>query len=394
MITNNYLIVLKFISYSFYFPFSLLTFLLMRIISPIKVIKFGMLNSHRVGHFSIEWEIYWQLNLNNKKKIVLLSFQKDVSNTFLAKMIKRKITIYPAKYIKLIQILNNSIFGDKKHEINFHHYVHDQSNKLNNFTPSLRFTKNEIYKGDKILKKFTKEKIVCLLCRDGEYISKKYKTNDTDNIRNSNINDYIKAIKALEKKGYTIFRMGKNVKSKLRYTSKRVIDYATSNFRSDFMDIFLSKKCDFFVSTGGGLDGVAIMFNKPILYVNYIPVGEWPVGSEKFLFSFKKYYDYKKKKYLSLSSIFKNDLAYNYYKKKELKNMGYSLKDMTIDEIKEVFLEMDEFYKKKNLTKKQILFKKKFRILIKKYPNKDDYFGKIFPTISKNFLRKNSFYIN
>ena len=71
----------------------------MRVISPIKVIKFGILNSHRVGHFSIEWEIYWQLKLNNKKKIVLLSFQKDVSNTFLAKMIKRKITIYPAKYI-------------------------------------------------------------------------------------------------------------------------------------------------------------------------------------------------------------------------------------------------------------------------------------------------------
>ena len=74
--------------------------------------------------------------------------------------------------------------------------------------------------------------------------------------------------------------------------------------------------------------------------------------------------------------------------------MGYSLKDMNTDEIKKVFLEMDEFYKKKNLTKKQILFKKKFRILIKKYPNKEDYFGKIFPRVSNKFLKKNPFYLD
>ena len=66
---------------------------------------------------------------------------------------------------------------------------------------------------------------MCLLNRDGKYTSDKKKIDDFDNMRNTNINDYTKALKALEKKGYTIFRMGKNVKSKLGYTSKRVIDY-------------------------------------------------------------------------------------------------------------------------------------------------------------------------
>ena len=386
--------IFKFFSYFYYFPFSLITFLIIRLISPIKVIRFGFLNSHRIGHFSIEWEIFWQSNLRNNKKIILLSFHRDISNVFLAKMIKRKIIIYPAKFIKLIQILNKSIIGNEKHEINFHLYIYDKSNKLNNFTPSLKFTKLEINKGDKILKKFKKKKIVCLLNRDGKYTSDKKKIDDFDNMRNTNINDYTKALKALEKKGYTIFRMGKNVKSKLGYTSKRVIDYATSGLRSDFMDIFLSSKCDFFISTGTGLDGVATIFNKPILFVNYTPVGEPPAGSEKFLFSFKKYYDLKKKKYLSLSKIFKNNLAYDYFKKKELEKMGFSLKGMTVDELKKVVLEMEKFYKKKNLTKKQLLFKKKFKTLTKKYPYKEKRFGKIFPTISKNFLQKNSFYLN
>ena len=150
--------IFKFFSYFYYFPFSLITFLIIRLISPIKVIRFGFLNSHRIGHFSIEWEIFWQSNLRNNKKIILLSFHRDISNVFLAKMIKRKIIIYPAKFIKLIQILNKSIIGNEKHEINFHLYIYDKSNKLNNFTPSLKFTKLEINKGDKILKKFKKKK--------------------------------------------------------------------------------------------------------------------------------------------------------------------------------------------------------------------------------------------
>ena len=75
-------LILKYISYIIYFPLSLFLFLIIRIVSPIKLIRFGLLNSHRIGHFSIEWEIFWQLNLNENKSLILLSFHKDVSNFF------------------------------------------------------------------------------------------------------------------------------------------------------------------------------------------------------------------------------------------------------------------------------------------------------------------------
>ena len=384
----------RYFTYLFYAPFSVLVFLFIRLLSPIKLIKFGLMNSHRIGHFSIEWEIFYHRVLKKDEGIYILSFNKNISNIFFANMIKKKIKIYPTKFVKLIQFLNNSFLGSKKHEINFHEYVHDKKNVLVNFTPSLKFTQKEIEKGEKILSKFKKKKIVCLLCRDGKYISDKFNFDDTKNIRNTDIKDLVESLKELEKKNFLIFRMGKNVKDKLNYTSDNVIDYANSDYRSDFMDIYLTYKCDFFISTGGGLDGIAIIFDKPILYINYLPVAEWAVGSDKFLFSYKKYFDENEKKYLSLSKIFEKNLAYNYKKKNELNNMGLSLKNIDPNELKDIVLEMEKYYKHNNLTDLQNLFKKKFEVLINKYPNKENYFGKIFPRVSNKFLKKNPFYLD
>ena len=125
-----------YLAYLFYSPFSLLVFLIIRLLSPIKIIKFGLMNSHRIGHFSIEWEIFYHSVIEKKNEYLILSFHKEISNIFFAEMIKKKVKIYPTKFVKLIQVLNNSYLGNKKHEINFQEYIHDKSNKLINFSPS------------------------------------------------------------------------------------------------------------------------------------------------------------------------------------------------------------------------------------------------------------------
>ena len=103
------------------------------------------------------------------------------------------------------------------------------------------------------------------MSRDGKYLTNKLiKKNDYKNYRNSNINDFIPAIKALEKKGYFIIRMGNLVKNKLNYKSKNVIDYSNSKYVNDFLDIYLINKCEFVISTGFGIDTVAMIYNNDI----------------------------------------------------------------------------------------------------------------------------------
>ena len=44
------------------------------------------------------------------------------------------------------------------------------------------------------------KKLVCIMSRDGKYLTNKLIKNDYKNYRNSNINDFIPAIKALKKR--------------------------------------------------------------------------------------------------------------------------------------------------------------------------------------------------
>ena len=47
-------ILLKFLIYLFYLPFSILAFVIIRLISPFFKIKFAFINSHRIGHIALQ----------------------------------------------------------------------------------------------------------------------------------------------------------------------------------------------------------------------------------------------------------------------------------------------------------------------------------------------------
>ena len=74
--------------------------------------------------------------------------------------------------------------------------------------------------------------------------------------------------------------MGKYVSTKFDLNNPRIIDYASSSLRCDFMDIYLSAHCYLFITTSCGLDAIPYIFKKPTLVTN-IP-----------LFNFRCYFYY------------------------------------------------------------------------------------------------------
>ena len=115
----------------------------------------------------------------------------------------------------------------------------------------LSLNKNEISEGQKILAEYgigKEEKIVCIINRDNQYLKKKYPEDDlsSSSFRNSNINNYIKAAQFLAEKGFYVFRMGSFVKDPLISKNKKIVDYATNGMRTEFLDIYLAYRCEFF----------------------------------------------------------------------------------------------------------------------------------------------------
>ena len=58
-------------------------------------------------------------------------------------------------------------------------------------------------------------------------------------------------------------------------THNRIIDYANSALKSDFLDVWLMSKCEFCISTSTGFDRVATAFRKPLALVNFMPLAEF-----------------------------------------------------------------------------------------------------------------------
>ncbi|NCX94748.1 MAG: TIGR04372 family glycosyltransferase, partial [Gammaproteobacteria bacterium] len=115
---------------------------------------------------------------------------------------------------------------------------------------------------------------VCLLVRDAAYLNHHMPQQDWNyhNYRDADIDHYQKAALFLAERGYFVFRMGKVVSKKFGLNHPRVIDYANSDLNSDFLDIYLAANCHFFISTSAGLDGIAQIFRRPIVFTDLAPM--------------------------------------------------------------------------------------------------------------------------
>jgi putative glycosyltransferase (TIGR04372 family) len=91
-----------------------------------------------------------------------------------------------------------------------------------------------------------------------------------ESFRNADITTYLPAIKAITDAGGWVLRMGDQEMSKLQLMPQ-VIDYAHSQAKSDWMDVFLCAQCRFMMGTSSGLCVVAATFGVPLVMTNMLP---------------------------------------------------------------------------------------------------------------------------
>ena len=164
------------------------------------------------------------------------------------------------------------------------------------------------------------DKLVLIYNRDSKYLNLNYSFDGQyHDFRNSDINNYIYTAEQLTKKNYYVLRIGKNVEQKLISNNRKIIDYADSKYQNDFMDIFLQYKCEFIISNGAGIDEISRLFKKPILKVNFCPYVYIATYQAKTFILPKKHFDFKNNKFLSLSELFKINIAQSYNTKDFIK---------------------------------------------------------------------------
>lgn len=388
--------IIKYLKYSLYLPLALIAFVLIRLISKIFLIRFNFLPTARIGHLAIETELY----LCEKRKINSLDIfspHKIISNKFLLSLIQKKLILIPSKFMFLL-IKINEIIGNKKHLANLTEKSasgdRDINNILDKTKPNLSFKKIDIKNGDSFLNKIetSKNNYVCVHIRDEKYLEKKFpddKNLSRHSHRNVDAINYTDAIQYLVDQNITVIRMGQAGSKKINIDNKRFIDYANSKYVSNFLDIYLPANCKFFISSCSGLDFVAKIFRRPILFTNQVPIGTSVLSSSKDMIIFKKYFSLTDNRYLPISEIFEKNLElirngdeFDKLKINIIENNNIEILESTKDMIK--FLRKDL-----NENKLEIHFKDKLSKQMKKKCTFDNWHNQLKSRIGPSYLELN-----
>ncbi len=375
-------------------------FLLKRII----LFRFGFLHSDRIGHFALNTELWLCEKKNiNKSKLIFDFFYipTKICNNQLYIMWKRHFTFLPKILLRPFCLLVRKFSFLKDHIAGVTiSGDYDKDNLLDKYNSQIYFTDYEISEGNKQLNKLgipLNQKYICLIVRDESYLkANNPKLEHKHSHRNFDIEDFKMVSEYLVKQGYYVIRMGSVVKSKISFSSDRIIDYANSNNQNDFMDIFLAANCNFCISTVTGLDAIPIIFRKPVFFVGSIPIAYMLTGSKKFINSTMVHYSTILKRNLTLEEIFINKIS-NLFSAKDFEKLNIKLIKPSSKDITLFIANNIKYINESNITEpsnEQILFWNKFISFCKKYLPDLKIHGEVRAIFDLNYLKKNKDFLN
>ena len=129
--------------------------------------------------------------------------------------------------------------------------------------------------------------------------------------------------------------------NELKTNNSQIIDYASKGYRTDLLDIYIAAKCHFFDSGNCGLDSVPIIFRRPVVFVNYVPIELVRGWYKNSLTIFKKHWLKNEKRLMTFREIIELGAGKFYYGELFLQQ-GIELIENTPEEICDVVTEMDE----------------------------------------------------
>lgn len=126
---------------------------------------------------------------------------------------------------------------------------------------------------------------VCVHSREGGYSPR---DEHLHTYRNSDIDSYVPAMRAIVERGGYCVRMGDPTMKPIA-CEPGIIDYAHSSLKSDWMDLFLCARCRFFLGNTSGLSLVATVFGVRSALAHLtplsaaLPLGAADIGIPKLL---------------------------------------------------------------------------------------------------------------
>ena len=362
--------------------------LLIRILSPLVIVRIYVLDVSRIGHILPHFDMYISrrnAGLDDSRNFDLCCFNKEkVANDQTKKMVERAIPIVPFAF--WIDKVNKLIPGGEKHIIP--RISRRDCGVIADAPSPISFTEKEHEYGENEIKRLglpSDKPFICFHAREAAYLNTHLPnvTWDYHSYRNADINNYVPAVEKLVSKGYFAIRMGRHVESKIKTNNPRIIDYG-ANGGTDFLDVYLSAHCRFFIAGSDGLALMPTIFRRPVIWIDFVPFSEVRILLRKQLFIPKKLWSLKKNRMLTFDEMLHTEVA-KYCRTEDYQRAGIEVINNTAEEILDVSMEMEERLNGTwHETEEDENLQKMFREIVSR-ANNCEFFG----TIGTKFLRQN-----
>ncbi|SMF44995.1 TIGR04372 family glycosyltransferase [Desulfovibrio gilichinskyi] len=368
--------------------------LLIRVISPFKKIRVGEIYSVRLGHLAMDSEIYLsEVDAGYHDNCYDLFCFKDnkVANRTLANLFCKQMKVHRLNLYLLDAIRRFNLHA--KHEIAMNTHIvasgRDADCVMQLTDNHIAFSPKQEKAGIENLRDLglpPKKEHVCIFGRDSVFLSgsdPKKSDADMQEVRDMHIRTFKPSVEELLRMDYNVIRMGSAVKEPLEISHPNFLDYATSGKRTDFMDVYLSAKCKFFVGVQSGLMHIPMIFRVPCLSVNVVRLEIILFCSPEDLAIFKLLWSKTEKRILKVPEIIESGMSR--WRVEKFANSDIEVIDNTEDEILEAVKEMHERVNGTwQISKEDLELQKKFHSQFKpSYLN-----SKFVTPISSYFLRK------
>src|SRR3989338_10732035 len=340
-----------------------------------------------IGHLSAETEMTLRKIKYAKDQNIYIGYASSFTacNRYLLNMFKRHAIIVES--IILAKILGATFLKRTEFVISYDLNDRNYSDFKQLSEQVICFDSEEEKRGKRLLDEMgIKENdwFVCFHSRDSAYHGSRYRGGVLHHgHRDCDIENYLPAAEYIAERGGGAIRMGAAIDKRLpKQRHPRIIDYATE-YRSDFMDIYLPAHCKFFLGSTAGLFLIAMIFGVPTANANFIPIDITPFCAHD-LFIPKKLWSLKEKRFLTFPEIFNSEIAH-YTSLEQYNKAGIRVIENSPEETLGLAAEMYSRLSGVEITKEEEEIRNKYISLYK--PHHYCYEGP--PNICVDFLRKN-----
>ena len=340
------------------------------------VIEFVLPNVTLFGHLALEPEKVLSNIASQKsrsvgepKRILIWSLGKsrEQVNKALVKIWRRELFVLPSAIVDAMHRASKWLPNFEMRVLQFDK-LHENDHVLDHCDSNLKFTSSEIEMGEKYLRHVGIEAhtpYICLVVREAAWAPPTTGPSSSGTLRSRSFEDFLLAAEALADLGVAVIKLG--AAGTFKTAGTKIIDYANSKDKSEFLDVYLPAHAKCVVSTMSGPDAVALVGRVPVLYVDIAQYSLCFAGTRLVTWVPARLISKKSGRAMSLSETFESG-AGRFLGSSAFEQAGIKIVQSSPEQIRDYCL---DFYKslsapKSDAEQMQSFYREKFHTLLSK----------------------------